>query len=108
MNPSHVATNTEYIAFVDDVTSCHGVTYADCVQAPLLLLTGPPGCGKTATIQVLTREMAVEVQEWTNPATGTYSVAEWSYEARGMASGHCGVIWLRLCAKKLLTKYIPL
>ncbi|KAK2189322.1 hypothetical protein NP493_109g05020 [Ridgeia piscesae] len=53
--------------------------------APLLLLTGPPGCGKTATIQVLTREMAVEVQEWTNPATGTYSVAEWSYEARELA-----------------------
>ncbi|KAM8961738.1 cell cycle checkpoint protein RAD17 [Pelodytes ibericus] len=33
----------------------------------LLLLTGPPGCGKTATIQVLAKEMGIEVQEWINP-----------------------------------------
>ncbi|KAM4808892.1 cell cycle checkpoint protein RAD17 [Rhinophrynus dorsalis] len=33
----------------------------------LLLLTGPPGCGKTATIQVLAKEMGIQVQEWINP-----------------------------------------
>ncbi|OCU02360.1 hypothetical protein XELAEV_18008122mg [Xenopus laevis] len=33
----------------------------------ILLLTGPPGCGKTATIQVLTKEMGIQVQEWINP-----------------------------------------
>ncbi|XP_075448301.1 cell cycle checkpoint protein RAD17 isoform X2 [Ascaphus truei] len=34
---------------------------------PVVLLTGPPGCGKTATIQVLTQEMGIQVQEWVNP-----------------------------------------
>ncbi|XP_068104180.1 cell cycle checkpoint protein RAD17 [Hyperolius riggenbachi] len=33
----------------------------------ILLLTGPPGCGKTATILVLAKEMEVQVQEWINP-----------------------------------------
>lgn len=34
---------------------------------PLLLLTGPAGCGKTATLKVLAREMGHDVQEWINP-----------------------------------------
>ncbi|XP_029430150.1 cell cycle checkpoint protein RAD17 [Rhinatrema bivittatum] len=33
----------------------------------LLLLTGPPGCGKTATVQVLAKDLGLQVQEWTNP-----------------------------------------
>ncbi|NXL65167.1 RAD17 protein, partial [Chordeiles acutipennis] len=33
----------------------------------VLLLTGPPGCGKTATIEILAKDLGVEVQEWTNP-----------------------------------------
>ncbi|KAM6303884.1 cell cycle checkpoint protein RAD17-like isoform 2-T2 [Podargus strigoides] len=33
----------------------------------VLLLTGPPGCGKTATVQILARDLSVQVQEWTNP-----------------------------------------
>ncbi|KAG8456441.1 hypothetical protein GDO86_002284 [Hymenochirus boettgeri] len=33
----------------------------------ILLLTGPPGCGKTATIQVLTNEIGIQMQEWINP-----------------------------------------
>ncbi|XP_069818963.1 cell cycle checkpoint protein RAD17 [Dendropsophus ebraccatus] len=33
----------------------------------ILLLTGPPGCGKTATILVLAKEMGIQVQEWINP-----------------------------------------
>ena len=31
------------------------------------MLTGPAGCGKTATIQILAKELGVEVREWTNP-----------------------------------------
>ncbi|KAM9167666.1 cell cycle checkpoint protein RAD17 isoform 1-T1 [Mergus octosetaceus] len=34
---------------------------------PVLLLTGPPGCGKTATIQILAKDLDIQVQEWTNP-----------------------------------------
>ncbi|NXI70731.1 RAD17 protein, partial [Anseranas semipalmata] len=33
----------------------------------VLLLTGPPGCGKTATIQILAKDLGVQVQEWVNP-----------------------------------------
>uniref|UniRef100_A0A8C4QPR6 RAD17 checkpoint clamp loader component n=1 Tax=Eptatretus burgeri TaxID=7764 RepID=A0A8C4QPR6_EPTBU len=38
--------------------------------ASILLLTGPAGAGKTATLQVLAREMHINVQEWTNPLSG--------------------------------------
>ncbi|XP_015136086.2 cell cycle checkpoint protein RAD17 isoform X1 [Gallus gallus] len=33
----------------------------------VLLLTGPAGCGKTATVQILAKDLGVQVQEWTNP-----------------------------------------
>ncbi|NXA04532.1 RAD17 protein, partial [Sapayoa aenigma] len=33
----------------------------------VLLLTGPPGCGKTATLHVLAKDLGLHVQEWTNP-----------------------------------------
>ncbi|XP_063035956.1 cell cycle checkpoint protein RAD17 [Melospiza melodia melodia] len=33
----------------------------------VLLLTGPPGCGKTATLRILARDLGLQVQEWTNP-----------------------------------------
>ncbi|XP_067677591.1 cell cycle checkpoint protein RAD17-like [Haliotis asinina] len=41
--------------------------------APILLLTGPAGVGKTATIQVLCKELGLEVQEWTNPIQPSYN-----------------------------------
>lgn len=33
----------------------------------ILLITGPPGCGKTATIKILSKEHGIQVQEWINP-----------------------------------------
>ena len=33
----------------------------------ILLMIGPPGSGKTATIKVLAQEMNCYVQEWSNP-----------------------------------------
>lgn len=35
----------------------------------MCLLTGPAGCGKTATIWALSQDMKFEVLEWTNPMT---------------------------------------
>ena len=34
---------------------------------PMLLLTGPPGCGKTACLHVLSKEMGFSILEWVNP-----------------------------------------
>ncbi|XP_045855815.1 cell cycle checkpoint protein RAD17 isoform X1 [Meles meles] len=33
----------------------------------ILLITGPPGCGKTTTIKILSKEHDIQVQEWINP-----------------------------------------
>ncbi|XP_036062895.1 cell cycle checkpoint protein RAD17 [Onychomys torridus] len=33
----------------------------------ILLITGPPGCGKTATVKILSKEHGIQVQEWVNP-----------------------------------------
>ena len=35
----------------------------------MCLLTGPAGCGKTATIQALSQDMNFELLEWTNSVT---------------------------------------
>lgn len=37
----------------------------------ILLLTGPTGAGKTATVNVLASELGFEVQEWLNPLSDT-------------------------------------
>lgn len=33
----------------------------------ILLLTGPPGCGKSATVEILSKDLHIQVQEWLNP-----------------------------------------
>lgn len=35
----------------------------------MLLLVGPPGCGKTATVHTLAKEMGCTILEWVNPVT---------------------------------------
>jgi cell cycle checkpoint protein len=51
--------------------------YASFQNAPIILLTGPTGAGKTATIHVLAKELGIEVQEWSNPVvTSTYLTKE--------------------------------
>lgn len=36
-------------------------------RTPVVLLTGPCGAGKTATVRVLAKEMGLDLQEWINP-----------------------------------------
>lgn len=33
----------------------------------VLLLTGPSGCGKSATLEILAKDLGIQVQEWINP-----------------------------------------
>ena len=42
------------------------LSWIQTAQHPILLLTGPAGCGKTATIQALSKDMGFSVVEWTN------------------------------------------
>ncbi|XP_064385945.1 cell cycle checkpoint protein RAD17-like isoform X2 [Halichondria panicea] len=38
---------------------------------PIVLLTGPPGCGKTATLQALSYDLSFSVVEWVNQVNST-------------------------------------
>ncbi|XP_026722454.1 cell cycle checkpoint protein RAD17 isoform X2 [Athene cunicularia] len=42
----------------------------------VLLLTGPAGCGKTVTLQILAKDLGVQVQEWTNPVSLDFTKEE--------------------------------
>ena len=43
-----------------------------CLQSGgILLLTGPAGSGKSATLDVLSKELTIEVQEWVTPFSQT-------------------------------------
>ena len=41
------------------------------VNSLILLISGPPGCGKTATIKTLSNELCCAIQEWSNPTSVT-------------------------------------
>nr|XP_039257110.1 cell cycle checkpoint protein RAD17-like [Styela clava]XP_039257111.1 cell cycle checkpoint protein RAD17-like [Styela clava] len=43
--------------------------------APILLLTGPSGCGKTATVLVAAAAHSVQIQEWTNPLSISFTAS---------------------------------
>jgi cell cycle checkpoint protein len=39
----------------------------------ILLLTGPPGCGKSATVRALSNEMEFDIKEWINPVLEVFT-----------------------------------
>ncbi|XP_076805494.1 cell cycle checkpoint protein RAD17-like [Clavelina lepadiformis] len=44
--------------------------------APILLLTGPPGCGKSTTLTLVAKKHGLQLEEWTNPLTTPYTVTK--------------------------------
>ncbi|XP_074643529.1 cell cycle checkpoint protein RAD17-like [Tubulanus polymorphus] len=56
--------------------------HASCTKkiCPILLLTGPAGCGKSATVKVLAKDLDMEIKEWTNPITDVYNNDNYRYE----------------------------
>ncbi|XP_038068442.1 cell cycle checkpoint protein RAD17-like [Patiria miniata] len=71
---SELAVHKKKIAEVEDWLRLHAKQrrHAGQTRAPILLLTGPAGTGKTATVQVLAKQLQMEVQEWSNPDTAAY------------------------------------
>ncbi|XP_070599206.1 LOW QUALITY PROTEIN: cell cycle checkpoint protein RAD17 [Erythrolamprus reginae] len=35
----------------------------------ILVLTGPSGCGKSATVEILAKDLGIQIQEWINPVS---------------------------------------
>lgn len=53
-------------------------------QASIVLLTGPAGSGKTATVRAVAADLGVGVQEWINPMSAGVSFDSWSESGGGM------------------------
>lgn len=64
LSEADLAVHKKKIAEVRDWLLAH---LCSQTGSAILLLTGPPGSGKTATVQVLVKEIGVEIQEWVNP-----------------------------------------
>lgn len=58
---------------ISDVREWLETVYAGKHRQKLLILRGPAGAGKTATLSVLAQTMKLEVSEWKNPAGSEFS-----------------------------------
>lgn len=43
-----------------------------CTKAPMLILNGPAGAGKTATVKAICKDMTIQVFEWSSQVQGPY------------------------------------
>uniref|UniRef100_UPI00398F3F1A cell cycle checkpoint protein RAD17 n=1 Tax=Pristiophorus japonicus TaxID=55135 RepID=UPI00398F3F1A len=64
---SELAVHKKKIEEVDNWLKCHTMEGYHHQDGSILLLTGAAGTGKTATIQVLVKELGIQLLEWTNP-----------------------------------------
>ncbi|XP_041042376.1 cell cycle checkpoint protein RAD17 [Carcharodon carcharias] len=64
---SELAVHKKKIEEVENWLKAHTIERHHHQGGSILLLTGAAGTGKTATIQVLVRELGIQLLEWTNP-----------------------------------------
>ncbi|XP_066295487.1 cell cycle checkpoint protein RAD17-like [Branchiostoma lanceolatum] len=69
-----LAVHPKKVAQVQEWLKSH-VLSGPVKDTPILLLTGPPGAGKTATLKLLARQESLEVQEWVNPVTEVHQLS---------------------------------
>jgi len=58
---------------VSRLASCRSpiIYFSQAPHGGVCLLTGPAGCGKTATVEALSQDMKCDIIEWVNPTTMT-------------------------------------
>ncbi|XP_048381667.1 cell cycle checkpoint protein RAD17 isoform X2 [Stegostoma tigrinum] len=66
-NQSELAVHKKKIEEVESWLKAHTIERFPHQGVSILLLTGAAGTGKTATIQVLVKELGIHLLEWTNP-----------------------------------------
>ncbi|XP_076321950.1 cell cycle checkpoint protein RAD17-like [Tachypleus tridentatus] len=60
---------------LDSISKCKNPANTPKVKrAPIALLTGPAGCGKTASLKVLAKALGVDIKEWINPVDNSSGV----------------------------------
>ncbi|XP_038661325.1 cell cycle checkpoint protein RAD17 isoform X1 [Scyliorhinus canicula] len=64
---SELAVHKKKIEEVENWLKAHTIERDNQQGSSILLLTGAAGIGKTATIQVLVKELEIQLLEWTNP-----------------------------------------
>lgn len=78
---------TLFIIETDFLRTCVDVYYKSTQSPKILLLTGPVGVGKSATVRVLARELGYDITEWINPVRhSTGMVVE---DERGKSNTPC-------------------
>ncbi|BFZ53640.1 RFC checkpoint protein Rad17 [Savitreella phatthalungensis] len=58
---------------VDEVRTWLNRAFDDPERYTMAILSGPAGAGKTATIEVLSRELDYDIVEWQNPSTAAFN-----------------------------------
>ncbi|CAH1776203.1 unnamed protein product [Owenia fusiformis] len=78
---TELAVHKKKIEEVETWLNHHLVRKKHSQKAPLLLLTGASGSGKTATIRVICKQLHTDIQEWNNPLPGeAQRDEEWTFQ----------------------------